>query len=150
MSETYDEDCGMGFGSATYIARLLNDHILGDKRNKVKRCNSPLAIQLAKKYLSTDDYDLHKFAKKLHEDIKITHEIDINGSLWVNSAKYEYVDKIVVGYDDIDIYWKGKMIGSIARENLQTMLEQNYEENTTIDLIEELAHSFDIKKVGDL
>lgn len=97
-----------------------------------------------------DDYDLHKFAEKLHEDIKITHEIDINGSLWVNSAKYEYVDKIVVGYDDIDIYWKGKMIGSIARENLQTMLEQNYEENTTIDLIEELAHSFNMKKVGDL
>lgn len=86
----------------------------------------------------------------MHEDIKITHEIDINGSLWVNSAKYEYVDKIVVGYDDIDIYWKGKMIGSIARENLQTMLEQNYEENTTIDLIEELAHSFNMKKVGDL
>ena len=42
------------------------------------------------------------------------------------------------------------MIGSIARENLQTMLEQNYEENTTIDLIEELAHSFNMKKVGDL
>ena len=150
MSETYDEDCGMGFGSATYIAKLLNDHILGNKRNKVKRCNSPLAIQLAEKYLPTDDYDLHKFAEKLHEDIKITHEIDINGSLWVNSAKYEYVDKIVVGYDDVDIYWKGKMIGSIARENLQTMLEQNYEENTTIDLIEELVHSFDMTKVGDL
>ena len=42
------------------------------------------------------------------------------------------------------------MIGSIARENLQTMLEQNYEENTTIDLIEELTHSFNMKKVGDL
>ena len=42
------------------------------------------------------------------------------------------------------------MIGNIARENLQTMLEQNYEENTTIDLIEELVHSFDMKKVGDL
>lgn len=109
-----------------------------------------LAIQLAEKYLPTDDYDLHKFAEKLHEDIKITHEININGSLWGNSAKYEYVDKIVVGYDDIGIYWKGKMIGSIARENLQTMLEQNYEENTTIDLIEELVHSFDMKKVGDL
>ena len=42
------------------------------------------------------------------------------------------------------------MIGSIARENLQTMLERNYEENMTTDLIENLAHLFDMTKVGDL
>ena len=151
MSETdLENEVGMGFGSGSYIARLLSDHIIGDERHKVKRCNSPLAIQLAKQYLPTDDYDLHKFAEKLHEEVKLTHEIDINGSLWVNSAKYEYVDKIVVGYDDIDIYWEGKMIGSIARENLQTMLERNYEESITTDLIENLAHLFDMTKVGDL
>ena len=148
QEETYATH--LAFDSIEQVIDSEETEIVGDKRNKVKRCNSPLAIQLAEKYLLTDDYDLHKFAEKLHEDIKITHEIDINGSLWVNSAKYEYVDKIVVGYDDIDIYWKGKMIGSIARENLQTMLEQNYEENTTIGLIEELAHSFNMKKVGDL
>lgn len=71
MSETdWENNACMGFGSATYIARLLSDHIIGDKRNNVKQCNNPIAIRLAIKYLPTDNYDLHKFAKALHEECR--------------------------------------------------------------------------------
>ena len=76
-------------------------------------------------------------------------KIEINGALWVNSAKYEYVDKIVITNDEVLIYNKGKEIGSIERENINTLVEQNYELNILTDLIDNLIYLFDIRKVGD-
>ncbi len=74
MSETdWENNCAMGFGSGTYIARLISDHIVGDERNNVARCNNPLAIELAEKYLQTDDYDIIKFAEELHKRIEELH-----------------------------------------------------------------------------
>lgn len=67
MSEVSDVDCGLGFGSATFIARLLSDNILGDDRNNVKGCNNPTAIKLAESFLKIGDYDLNKFADALHQ-----------------------------------------------------------------------------------
>ena len=74
MSETdWENNCAMGFGSGTYIARVLSDHIIGDDRNKIKKCNNPLAIELAEKYLQTDDYTLKRFAKALKEVNKVKY-----------------------------------------------------------------------------
>lgn len=75
--------------------------------------------------------------------------IEINGSLWVNSAKYEYVDEIVVTEEELLIYHNGNEIGSILRENINTLIEQNYEKNLMTDLIDNLIYLFDITKAGD-
>lgn len=147
MEDGYDLLCG--FGSASYIAKMLWDYIKGNDKAHIPKCNNKAINNLADKHLQTDEYDILKFAEELHKEAKFTHEIEVNGALWVNSAKYEYVDKIIIGYDDIDIYWKDKMIGCIARDNLQTMVETNYEENVTTDLIDNLIYLFDIRKVGD-
>lgn len=74
-------------------------------------------------------------------------EIPVHGSLFVNHAKYEYVDKIIVGYEEVDIYNKGVVIGSILRENIKTLVEYNYKNSCTFDFVEEML--FDIRKVGD-
>lgn len=29
-------------------------------------------------------------------------ELEINGSLWINSVKYEYVDSIIIDKDDVE------------------------------------------------
>lgn len=147
MSETdLENEVGMGFGSATYIARLVHDYIIGDERTGRKGCDNSVAIKLAKQYLQTDDYDLHSFAKALHNTQRQVTLI-INGSLWVNSAKYEYVDKIVIEKDDVSIYRDNKIIGSVARENIKT-IEEEYYDNGGINNVEDVLN-FDIKKVGD-
>lgn len=76
-------------------------------------------------------------------------KIEIDGALWVNGAKYEYVDKIVITNDEVLIYNEGKEIGSIERQNINTLVEQNYELNILTDLIDNLIYLFDIRKVGD-
>lgn len=58
----------------------------------------------------------------------------INGSLWVNSAKYEYVDKIIITKEEVLIYYKGKEIGSILKSNIHTLVQQKYEEKAMINL----------------
>lgn len=147
MCETdLENEVGMGFGSATYIARLVHDYIIGDKRTGRKGCDNNVAIELAKRYLQTDDYNLHDFAKALHNTSKEV-TVQINGALWVNCAKYEYVDKIVINKDDVNIYHNNTLIGCIARENINT-IEEQYVETGNITNIEDVI-SFDIKKVGD-
>ena len=146
--DNYDLMCS--FGSASYIAKMLWDYIKGNNKAHIPKCNNKVINNLADRYLKTDEYDILKFAEELHKEAKLNYEIEINGSLWVNSAKYEYVDKIIIDNDDVEIYYKNKEIGCIARENIITLIEQNYEENIMTDLIENLAHLFDITKVGDL
>lgn len=75
--------------------------------------------------------------------------IEINGSLWVNSAKYEYVDKIIITDEEVLIYYKEKEIGCILRENIQTLVEQNYKDNIMTDLIDNMSYLFDITKPND-
>lgn len=145
--DNYDLMCS--FGSASYIAKMLWDYIKGNNKAHIPKCNNKVINNLADRYLKTDEYDILKFAEELHKEAKLNYEIEINGSLWVNSAKYEYVDKIIIDNDDVEIYYKNKEIGCIARENIITLIEQNYEKNIMTDLIENLAHLFDITKVGD-
>lgn len=147
MSETdLENEIGMGFGSATYIARLIHDYIVGDERTGRKGCDNDVAIKLAKQYLHTDTYNLQDFAQALHNTSRQV-TINIDGVLWVNCAKYEYVDKIIINKDDVDIYYKNKNIGCIARENINT-IEEQYLQNGVIRSIEDRL-DFDIKKVGD-
>ena len=147
MSETdLQHEIGMGFGSATYIARLMHDYIVGNERTNRKGCDNDVAIKLAKQYLHTDTYNLQDFAKALHNTSRQV-TLSINGVLWVNCAKYEYVDKIIINRDDVDIYYQDKMIGCIARENINT-IEEQYLQNGTIRNIENRL-DFDIKKVSD-
>lgn len=147
MSETdLENEVGMGFGSATYIARLIHNYIMGDEKTGRKGCNDDVAIKLAKQYLPTDTYNLQDFAKALH-NISKQVTININGVLWVNCAKYEYVDKIIINEDDVDIYYKNKIIGCIARENINTIEEQYLQNGTIRNITDRL--DFDIKKVGD-
>lgn len=81
---------------------------------------------------------------------KEKHLIDINGSLWVNSAKYEYVDAIIITEEEVLIMNNYKEIGCILRKNIKTLIEQDYENNIMVDLIENLIHLFDITKEGDM
>lgn len=76
-------------------------------------------------------------------------DIEINGSLWVNSAKYEYVDKIIITDEEVLIYYKEKEIGCILRENIQTLVEQNYKDNIMTDLIDNMSYVIDITKPND-
>lgn len=147
MSETNEEECRMGYGSGTYIARLISDHIIGDERHNVKRCNSPIAIKLAEKYLDTSDYDIIEFAKALHNTVNKKETINIRGSIWINNAKYEYVDYLVVTAEEVEIYQGGFMIGSIERDKINT-IEEQYVELDEINNLEDVI-DFDIKKVGD-
>lgn len=117
MSDTSEDECGMGFGSATYIARLLSDHIIGNERNNIAKCNNPLTIELANKYLQTDNYDIIKFAEELHKECQYKMKMpkDFNeyllkassisekcyyllGRLLQNNREYE--NDILVGYID--------------------------------------------------
>ena len=147
MGDGYDLTCG--FGSASVIAKMLWDYIKGNEKANIPKTNNIIINRLADKYLQTDTYDIMKFAEELHKYVNFDTSIEINGSLWVNSAKYEYVDKIIINNDDVEIYYKDKQIGCIARENIVTLVEQNYEENIMTDLIDNLIHLFDIRKVGD-
>ena len=79
MGDGYDITCG--FGSATYIAKLLWRYIKGDShifnnqgRLLFKECDNPVAHKLADKYLQTDNYDLRKFAKALKETNKLQYK----------------------------------------------------------------------------
>lgn len=140
-------------GSATFIARwlydMINDRIVYEKYEYPKQYKDML-LHLRNDTLQFDTYDLTKFARELREKIYQKHTIDINGSLWVNSAKYEEVDAIVITSEEVLIKNNNKEIGCILRENVETLVEQDYENNIMVDLIENLAHLFDITKVGDL
>lgn len=151
MTDIDDYDMLCEFGSATFISKMLWDYIKGNDYKNIQKCSNPIINKIADNFLQADTYDLIEFAEALHKEASRynNHTIEINGSLWVNSAKYEYVDKIIINYDDVDIYYKGKNIGCIARENINTLIEQNYDENIMTDLIENLIHLFDITKVGD-
>ena len=137
MDDGYDLTCS--FGSATYLAKLLWRYIKGDDKIKkqngeqfFKGCDNKQINELADKYLQSDNYDLNKFAQELH---KITnYTIPINGSLWVNCAKYEYVDKIIITNEEVDIYWNDNIIGNILKENIKSFIQQNYEQNITKDM----------------
>lgn len=117
MSETdWESNCAMGFGSGTYVARVLSDHIIGDNRNKVKKCNNPLAIELAEKYLQTDDYTLKGFAKALKEATQYKMDIpnDFNQYL-VQSSRISYKCYELLKYlleNDID-YKQQFLVGYI-------------------------------------
>lgn len=76
-------------------------------------------------------------------------EIKIHGSLWINSVKYEYVDKIIIDKDDVNVVKDEQIIGSVARENIETMIEQNYELNIMTDLLENMMHIIDIANPED-
>lgn len=76
-------------------------------------------------------------------------ELEINGSLWINSVKYEYVDKIIIDTDDVNVVKDEQIIGSVARENIETMIEQNYELDIMTDLLENMMHIIDIANPDD-
>lgn len=154
MTDDNAYDILYDFGSATYIAKLLWRYIKGDNRIKTrngeplfKDCNNPIAHKLADKYLQTDDYDIQKFAEELHKVTNNKKEVIINGALWVNCAKYEYVDKIIIDAEEVVIYQNNKEIGCILRENINT-IEEQYIETGTINNLQDVL-DFDIKKVGD-
>lgn len=140
-------------GSATFIAKwlydMINERIVYKKYPYPKRYKDML-VHLRNDTLQPHTYDLTKFARELKEKLYQRNTIDINGSLWVNSAKYEEVDAIVITDEEVLIKNNNKEIGCILRENINTLVEQNYESNIMVDLIENLAHLFDITKVGDL
>ncbi len=100
MSETdWENNCAMGFGSGTYIARLVSDHIIGNKRNNVEKCNNLLATQLAEKYLQTDDYDLWKFAEELHKECEYKMDIPSNFDKYlIQSSRISYKCYELLGY----------------------------------------------------
>lgn len=153
MSETdWENNCAMGFGSGTYIARILSDHIIGDERNQVKGCNNPIAIRLAEQYLPTDEHNLKKFAQALHNAVqeKYISLADKYGQtyLWINGCKYESVIHITINSEEVDIYSENYRIGSILRENINTFLVGYYSDyGNDVDINNML--DFDIKKVGD-
>lgn len=96
-----------------------------------------------------DPFTISQIIVKIINEKRITH-ILIDGSLWVNNAKYEYVDKIVITDQEVLIYYKEKEIGCILRKNIKTLVEQNYKENIMTDLIDNLSYLFDITKPNDL
>ena len=59
MSEISDTESGLGFGSATFIARILSDCI--------KEYGNSTAKELANKYLQPSEYNLYDFADALHQ-----------------------------------------------------------------------------------
>ena len=76
-------------------------------------------------------------------------ELEINGSLWINSVKYEYVDTIIIDTDDVNVVKDEQIIGSVARENIETLIEQNYELGIMTDLLENMMHIIDIANPDD-
>lgn len=100
MSETdWENNCAMGFGSGTYIARVLSDHIIGNDYNQIKGCNNPLAIELAEIYLQTDDYSLKGFAKALKEATQYKMNIPNNFDQYlVQSSRISYKCYSLLGY----------------------------------------------------
>lgn len=76
-------------------------------------------------------------------------ELEINGSLWINSVKYEYVDGIIIDKDDVNVVKDEQIIGSVARENIETMIEQNYELGIMTNLLENMMHIIDIANPDD-
>lgn len=139
MSEISETECGLGFGSATYIARMLSDYI--------EKCNNPIAKKLVDEYLQIGEYDLYAFAKALHNTIKEEY-IAINGYIWINNCKYESVTHILVTNEEVDIYIANNRIGSILRENINTFLVGDYDNySDNYDINQKL--NFDIKKIGD-
>lgn len=145
MADVVEKNSVHIVGTHSYIAKLLSDYIRGDKKNNIKGCDNPIIIELAESYLRTDDYDLYKFKNALHNTEK-GRKIGINGSLWINSAKYEYVDYIVITMEEVEIYSKNYMIGSIERNKINTIEEQHYP--TAIYNLKEIL-DFDITKIGD-
>lgn len=138
MTDMGEHD-GLAFGSATYIARILSNTIIG--------CKNETIIDLHDKYLKTDEYNLLKFAEELHKKAKTETKINIRGSLWINNAKYEYVDYIIVTREEVEIYQQEFQIGSIERDKINTIEEQYVELNEINNLKDVL--DFDITKVGD-
>ena len=104
MGDGYDITCG--FGSATYIAKLLWRYIKGDShifnnqgRLLFKECDNPVAHELADKFLQTDNYDLQKFAKALHEETKYKMEIPKNFNQYLTqSSRISYKCYALLGY----------------------------------------------------
>lgn len=152
MSDTGEEDCGMGFGSATYIARLLSEHILGKEFNSHsiycdKPCNNPQVKELAYKHLQTDTYNLLNFQKELHQLAQKIY-VAIDGYVWINNCKYENVVHLDITSEEVDIYQENACVGSILRENIDTFLVGDYNNyGNDVDISKYI--DFDIKKVGD-
>lgn len=67
MNDGYDLLCG--FGSATYIAKLLWDYIKGNEKKHIPKSNNKIINELADEYLLSDKYDLRKFAEELHKKV---------------------------------------------------------------------------------
>lgn len=137
MSDIQEKDGVHIVGSHSYIARILSDYL--------KKCNNPIAVELKESYLRPSEYDLYKFAYALHSSRK-GRKIGINGSLWINNAKYEYVDYIITTIEEIEIYHKNNMIGCIEREKVNTIEQQCFSDQI-INLKKTL--DFDITKIGD-
>lgn len=77
------------------------------------------------------------------------YKIEINGSLWVNHAKYEYVDSIELTEENLIINNRGREIGHIKRKNIKTLIEEN-EKGLVTDMVDNLIYLFDIRKTGDM
>lgn len=125
-------------GNEKIIAKSLFFVAMSSKNDTIRK--------LATVFLNTDNCNLQAFKEAL--TLKHTETYYVKGSLWVNKAKYEYVDKIVINHEEVDIYKDDEIIGSILRENIDTIEEQNYDCDNQIANIEEVL-PFNIKKTGD-
>lgn len=155
MSDCEEVDSLDYGGSATFIAKFLHDII---KNADINPTNYDTAQDLLSEYLPVDDYDIIGFQKALHQAMNYHQEERIiDGSIWINSAKYEYVHKIVITNEEVDIYGSYELcnnnntiIGSIERENIDTIVEEFYHDNGHVvfnDIKDCLE--FDISKNGD-
>lgn len=78
-----------------------------------------------------------------------TISINICGSLYVNSVKFDDVDEIILTDKEMLICTNKYKIGSILRENINSLFERNYVKSITTDLLDNLIHIVDICKPGD-
>lgn len=108
MSDTEEQNGVHIVGSHSYIAKTLSDYL--------QKCDNPIATTLRESYLKPSEYDLHKFAKALHQtNVKMSTPQTFMEYLKMSNAisekcyyllqqliknDREYENDILVGYID--------------------------------------------------
>lgn len=111
MSEISEDECGMGFGSATYIAKWLWENIKGGEYYKgIEPSNDKILNDLADMYLCSDEYDIIEFAKALHE---------LAQTKWTQPKDF---DKYLIGASRITqkCYY---LLGNLIKDNISYKTE---------------------------
>lgn len=146
------DEIGVG-GSATFIAKWLydtiNDRIVYEKHEYPNE-NKSLLLDLRNTYLSTDSYDIEKFAKGLHNKMNEEKLFD----KWISDFTKDYADTV----EAID--WYIERITSYGGGNLDLIYQAMINVMTAIknnenldgyvgfrkDLIEELREEYEMKQ----